>query len=384
MWFSPEKGSRLNSISASKLASAAVVLFAAFTSLSQAAVPMLVNYQGRLTNAAGQPVTDGQHAVSFVLYADSVTGGPVWAEAATVTTSDGLFTHLLGSLTPLPRDLWTTYHDLFLQLIYNGQALNPRTRLAAVPFALLAAGVEVRNGDDSVVLRTGLGPLAGGELSLFSWSGDSGAAAVIFDPDRWGDSAVILPQSSISSFETGDEPGFALSFNTQPVELTQGHMQDLVTVDIEAPADGYIILDGKCYVILDGTTGPNVALIQIDTEEGGPSQFPYYQLAGLHGYVDSGENYFPVYVTRIYAADAGEHTFRMEGRAEFPLPARARSWDHVLRAVFVPTDYGVASAAVRNAAGIPGAKLMQSPDPMNPDSLRSTFEIDLRNLKDKR
>jgi hypothetical protein len=341
-----------------------------------AAVPHLINYQGRLTNIAGQPVPDGPHSVSFVLYPDSVSGAPLWSETTDVVTEDGLFSYLLGSQSVLESSLFTDNQDLYLLVVYNGQNLTPRTRLVAAPFTLLAEDIEKRNDDDSVAIATGLGPQGGGALHLYSSVADSGTT-VSLSPDYQGDSAVILPENSINSEELLNEPGFVYNFNTQPVELVEDHIQDLVTVTIEAPTEGYVLLDGKCYVVLDGTTGPNQALIQIDDEEGGTSSFPYYQLAGLNGYVDSGENYFPVYVTRIYYVEAGEYTFRMEGRAEQPLPARARSWDHVVRAIFMPTTYWPQSGVVGLGSLPSNGEVITSPHPRFPDSVRTADKADI-------
>jgi len=48
---------------------------------AQTAVPQMLNFQGRLTDQAGAPVTDGQHTVTFRLYdADAPGGSLLWAE----------------------------------------------------------------------------------------------------------------------------------------------------------------------------------------------------------------------------------------------------------------------------------------------------------------
>ena len=148
-----------------------------------------------------------------------------------------------------------------------------------------------------------------------------------------------LPESAIDYHEILDEPGLTAAINTDQVALFTDAMTDLVTVDITTPADGYILLHGKCYLLLSGTTGPNIALIQIDEDEAGPSEFPYYTIAGLSGYANTATSYFPVYVTRIFFKPAGSYTFRLEGRASFSPPAEVKSWDHILTAVYYPTAY---------------------------------------------
>ena len=137
-------------------------------------------------------------------------------------------------------------------------------------------------------------------------------------------------------------------------------------------------LEGKCYVQLSGTTGPNIALVQIDEEEGGGSQFPYYTLAGLGGYVNSNESYFPVYVTRVYWKQQGIHYFRMEGRANHAPPAQARSWDHVLTATYYPTSYGVVSKVSTSPDGHPNAVPLDITDPQDPTGRSRFYQMDLR------
>src|SRR3990172_4580120 len=78
---------------------------------AQSSVPNLINFQGRLTDASGNPVTDGAHSVTFRLFDVPSGGAALWTEAATPTTSGGLFTHLLGSITPFPTQTLFQDHD---------------------------------------------------------------------------------------------------------------------------------------------------------------------------------------------------------------------------------------------------------------------------------
>ncbi len=334
----------------------------------------LISYQGRLMGNDGLPVSNGSHEVSFGLYADSLSGGPLWAESALVQTSSGLFSHLLGSVNPIPTELWLGRDAIFLELIIGSQPQSPRNRISAVPYAAVAGNLELEGDSGFTVLRTD--GAFGGSLNLNTLLGDTG---IVLHGGFTGDSAVVLPDSSVNSSETLDEAGFTYSVNSSSVELRTNEMTDLVVIGIEPPTDGYVILDGKCYVELYGTTGPNVALVQIDYQEGGPTEFPYYTLAGLSGYANSGSNYFPVYVTRAYWIEAGEqYEFRMEGRASYPAPAKATTWDHILRATFLPTGYGYTSKITSDPGDHPSPRLLDVFDPMNPDSDVKYYEIDLR------
>lgn len=83
------------------LAAMAVLLLGQWIS---AEAPRLINYQGLLTDAGGEPL-NGDYSMTFAIYDDSVLSTPVnvlWQEIHTsVTVTNGLFNVLLGSSTPL-------------------------------------------------------------------------------------------------------------------------------------------------------------------------------------------------------------------------------------------------------------------------------------------
>jgi len=64
-------------------------------------IPQMMTYQGRLTDASGVPVPNGEYSVAFKLYTQLSGGNPFWSETQRVTTRDGLFSVLLGAVTPI-------------------------------------------------------------------------------------------------------------------------------------------------------------------------------------------------------------------------------------------------------------------------------------------
>jgi len=64
-------------------------------------IPQMMTYQGRLTDATGVPVPDGEYSITFKLYTQPSGGNPFWSETQKVTTRDGMFSVLLGSVTPI-------------------------------------------------------------------------------------------------------------------------------------------------------------------------------------------------------------------------------------------------------------------------------------------
>lgn len=70
--------------------------------LIMANVPILLSYQGKVTDASGQPIGNSSpvnRTATFRLYVASSGGSPIYAEAQTVTISAGEFSVLLGNGT---------------------------------------------------------------------------------------------------------------------------------------------------------------------------------------------------------------------------------------------------------------------------------------------
>lgn len=67
----------------------------------KASAPQLVNYQGFLTDGAGDPL-DTTVSVTFTIYDAPTAGIAIWTETqTTVVVVAGQFNVLLGSVTPL-------------------------------------------------------------------------------------------------------------------------------------------------------------------------------------------------------------------------------------------------------------------------------------------
>ncbi|MFQ5453592.1 MAG: hypothetical protein ACE5D6_05345 [Candidatus Zixiibacteriota bacterium] len=336
----------------------------------------LISYQGRLTDSDGAPLPDSTYLLSFTIFTDSTGNNAVWSESGTITTDNGFFNHMLGSATPFPLNLFMNNEKLYLGVQINGEILMPRILLASVPYSIIAGDLKVTDNNDIPVITTS------GEERKFSIYDLDGEEKIILQ-DANSDSAVILPDSSINSKEMLNEPGLAINTNIDLIPLLNGEMIDLVEVSITIPEDGYIVLTGKCYLLLSGTTGPNTAIIQIDETEGGGTQFPYYTIAGLSGYVNSSTNYFPVFVNRIYYKQQGTYSFRLEGRASDPLPAQARSWDHVLMAIYYPTSYSGVKVILPTSLGYPGAEQIIVNDSVENHNSGIYYKTDLRYLEDQ-
>jgi hypothetical protein len=108
----------------------------------QTGVPELISYQGYLQTSANEPFT-GSTTLIFAIYATTTGGSSLWQETqSTVPVSDGLFSVLLGSVTPLTADVFAAperYLAVTVNLSGSNPIVLPRQRIAAVPYALHAA-----------------------------------------------------------------------------------------------------------------------------------------------------------------------------------------------------------------------------------------------------
>ncbi|TET47446.1 hypothetical protein E3J62_01345 [candidate division TA06 bacterium] len=100
-------------------------------------IPWHINYQGYLTDDAGNPLNDTL-SMTFSIYTASAGGTELWNEAQNIGMEDGLFNVVLGSLTPIPPDVFQTGESRWLELVVEAQILLPRTEITSVGYAYRA------------------------------------------------------------------------------------------------------------------------------------------------------------------------------------------------------------------------------------------------------
>jgi hypothetical protein len=159
-----------------------------------------------------------------------------WTESATVQTAGGLFTHLLGSIVPLPDTLFAHYDSLYLQVRYEGQFISPRTPIVSAGYALRVNSVDGAKGG----AITGL-------LEL------EGATDIHFYPDLVGNGSVYLPDEAIGAREVVDEPGVG-SCNNTSISLPNTP-EYLCGRTMFAPTDGYVLVIATARVAFNHVNG---------------------------------------------------------------------------------------------------------------------------------
>lgn len=109
-------------------------------SIGHAAVPNLINYQGRLTDAQGQPLADGSYNINFKIYDQLENGAPLWTEEQTVTLTNGIFSTTLGKNVTLDEAFDVPY---FLEIVIDGQPLTPRQQITSSAYAMRAKTADL-------------------------------------------------------------------------------------------------------------------------------------------------------------------------------------------------------------------------------------------------
>ena len=173
----------------------ALLAGAAVTSL-RADVPLLINYQGRVTTAAGTPIGSGTPVNRKVIFRifmhpnDTAATARLWTEEQIVTILEGDFSVLLGQGNPFPpgnaearpaldtlfggsstdRYLEITVDDGDNTINATDQPITPRQRLTSTGYAMRAKFADSLDSS---------GPITTPARLQLTGNGTSGAAAIL-------------------------------------------------------------------------------------------------------------------------------------------------------------------------------------------------------------
>jgi trimeric autotransporter adhesin len=114
-----------------------------------AQIPDKLNYQGKLTNSSGQPVSATVSMV-FQLYDVATGGSALYAEAQTVAVTNGIFNVAIGSETPLSLPFDVPY---FLGVTVGADPeMTPRQAVLSSPYALRATSADATSFAGNITL----------------------------------------------------------------------------------------------------------------------------------------------------------------------------------------------------------------------------------------
>lgn len=120
-------------------------LFLVLSALNSWAVPTKINYQGKLTDTVGNPVSDTSLNLQFAVYMNASGGSPLWSETQAVNIIDGVFNVQLGTVIPFPANLFNDDRYLGI-MVGSGAEMTPRHPLLSVPYALKADDATTLGG----------------------------------------------------------------------------------------------------------------------------------------------------------------------------------------------------------------------------------------------
>lgn len=420
------------------------------TMTTMAETPRLISYQGRLTDAAGEPVADGAKSIRFIIWDDPTAVAPgdqVWnSGVVSITTANGLFSVNLGEspMTALDAAIFTDT-ALWLGITVGADPeISPRTRLVAAPYSLATADRYVNEEGDTIAgstywtlgsdaidasilegtggggyltLRTNgesravlhgdsYGSLylynsdnnysagliaqatAGGKLEILSSEADSravltsgcwqdtcgplfvmkngfGSAVVTLNVQQGsGNSAVILPVSSISAGEIIDEPGVGNSESSSFFTFTDGPSTTYTvdSVDISLSYPGYVIVEVGGYLNLYHTNGTaTIVYVKSDKTAGTSSLSPGAHVVRIPDTWPSTGSYsagYPIHSSRLYhETTTGSKRYYLNVTYNNGVSTSSNLGYRFIRATYYPTLYGDATLVSMTENGGPSVMM---------------------------
>ena len=130
-----------------------------------------LSVQGTVQEFDGSAVENGLYDITFKLYTTETGGTAVWSETQSVRVTGGVYSVLLGEVTPLTAAFNTTYY-LGITLP-GGPELFPRSRLTSSPYALSLIGQDNIFPSTGAVGAGTASPTAGNELHVKDAAADA-------------------------------------------------------------------------------------------------------------------------------------------------------------------------------------------------------------------
>lgn len=152
------------------------------TVVAQESVPKLINYQGKLTDAAGAALAAGNYSVRFELFDAATEGALVWGEVREVTVVDGLFNVALGG-SGSEAVTGAAVNDL--SFAFSGSLRFLQTTVMSGPGIVAPQLLLPRQQMGSVPYATNSQNLDGKEPSFWVPSGMISAYGGTADPQGW-------------------------------------------------------------------------------------------------------------------------------------------------------------------------------------------------------
>ncbi|MFA5857783.1 MAG: hypothetical protein WC955_01815 [Elusimicrobiota bacterium] len=282
-----------------------LLLYTHASIFSFADISSTINFQARLTDTAGQPLTDTT-GLTFKLY-DTLTGGTAkWTEVHnSVSVVNGMANVILGSYTVLTPSLFDT--ETWIEIMVGNDVLSPRQKISAVPYAIVTENSKKLSGHTyDMFISTGGGKVTGnidveGEIKSLSggttfymvprgtiviWSGTISSI-----PTGWAlcdgiNGTPDLRDRFLLGMSSTDTPGI-IGGTTTHIHVVPGHLHSVAGLTTNAcPTDRWMV-DGdggddfaegshSHTISAFNTNYSTVTITGINTQ---PHLPPYYKIA---------------------------------------------------------------------------------------------------------
>ena len=267
------------------------------------AQPQTMSFQGRLTDGSDISVANGNRSMTFKLYDVASGGTALWEETQNTAISNGVFSVILGSTTPLTLDFDAPY---WLGISVDGGAeMLPRSELTSTPYSFAALSVAA-NGVNSAAIENN---------SISNADINANAA---------------IESSKISGMPGADFVTFDL---LQGVTTT---VTNLTQLEVTAPTDGYVLLtlSGNAILFGDGTS----CSVGIGTST---SAFDIVEArAGILDGSDTKRYYESLSANIVVPVSAGTATYYINAAKSTVFDAATVNVsDIIASAVFIPNRY---------------------------------------------
>ncbi len=211
-----------------KTAFALIIILLFCTAIAFASVTPTISYQGRLTDATGAPVADGDYEIVFSIYYSESSSSPAWSSGAQkVPVSGGLFKYNLGSAVEFPIKIFA-YSSRWLGIKVNSDPeMAPRVLLQSTPYAYTAARADTAGYATTAEHADTAGYVENTD-ALVHTTGDTITGNLIFDDNGdgvfEGRLTIVSENSSFRLYSLGT-PTVDLS-STEQGRLTLGSDDD--------------------------------------------------------------------------------------------------------------------------------------------------------------
>lgn len=130
--------------------------FFTFSLSFAASVPHLINYQGMLTDAQGDPLETNEYKLSFSIFSQATGGTAVWGPQVFngVPVVKGHFNIILGPLDTSNRDIVNAFvtENAYLEIALGDSApIAPRQQILSAPYAVQAARAAISTHHSNII-----------------------------------------------------------------------------------------------------------------------------------------------------------------------------------------------------------------------------------------